>query len=141
MNNKGADQSARMRRLVCTFVVCKPQRQGFSRDQYNPEFVYLFWGLTSLSRIVQSYHIKNYSYHTVPGQASPYKCFNPLTPWKFFPLFCRLLIFSKSTFSKNYFRSTIRVSNSLDPDQTNILSGLIWVQTVCKSYHQTTLGE
>ena len=32
-------------------------------------------------------------------------------------LFCRLLIFSKSTFSKNSFRNTIRVSNSLDPDQ------------------------
>ena len=25
--------------------------------------------------------------------------------------------FSKLTFSKNYFRSTIRVSNGLDPDQ------------------------
>ena len=32
--------------------------------------------------------------------------------------FCRLLFFfSKSTFSKNYFRNTIRVSNSLDLDQ------------------------
>ena len=27
------------------------------------------------------------------------------------------LIFSKSTFSKNYFRNTISVSNSLDPDK------------------------
>ena len=32
-------------------------------------------------------------------------------------LFCRLLIFSKSTFSKNSFGNTIRVSNGLDPDQ------------------------
>ena len=31
-------------------------------------------------------------------------------------LFCRLLIFSKSTFLKNSFRNTFRVSNSLDPD-------------------------
>ena len=32
-------------------------------------------------------------------------------------LYCRLLIFFfKSTFSKNYFRNTIRVSNSWDPD-------------------------
>ena len=31
------------------------------------------------------------------------------------------------------------MSNSLDPDQADILSGLIWVQTVCKSYQQTTL--
>ena len=27
-NNKGADQTARMRRLVCAFVVCKQQSQG-----------------------------------------------------------------------------------------------------------------
>ena len=29
-NNKGADQFARMRRLVCVFTVRKPLRQGFS---------------------------------------------------------------------------------------------------------------
>ena len=29
MNNKGNDQTAQMRRLVCTFVVRKPQRQVF----------------------------------------------------------------------------------------------------------------
>ena len=28
-NNKGADQTARMRRLVCAFVVRKQQSQGF----------------------------------------------------------------------------------------------------------------
>ena len=32
-------------------------------------------------------------------------------------IFCRLLIFSKLTFSKNSFSNTIRVLNSLDPDQ------------------------
>ena len=31
-NNKGADQSVRMCRLVCTFVVHKHRRQGFSRQ-------------------------------------------------------------------------------------------------------------
>ena len=31
--------------------------------------------------------------------------------------FCRLLICSKSAFSKNYFMKTIRVSNTLDLDQ------------------------
>ena len=41
-------------------------------------------------------------------------------------LFCHLLIFL-ADFLKKFFKSTIRVSNSLDPD---ILSGLIWVQTV-----------
>ena len=30
------------------------------------------------------------------------------------------------------------MSNSLDPD---LLSGLVWVQTVCKSYQQTTLVD
>ena len=28
-NNKGADQTARTRRLVCAFVVCKQQSQDF----------------------------------------------------------------------------------------------------------------
>ena len=61
-----------------------------------------------------------------------------MPPEKFFMLFCCLLIvFSKSTFLKNYFRNTIRVSNRLDPDQAGYLWGLIWIQTVCKSYQQT----
>ena len=34
-------------------------------------------------------------------------------------------------FSKNYFRNTIRVSNTLDHSVS-----LIWVQTVCKGYQQ-----
>ena len=38
--------------------------------------------------------------------------------------YCRLLIFSKPNFSKNSFRNTIRVSNSLDPDQAQCLDGL-----------------
>ena len=45
---------------------------------------------------------------------------NSLPPGKFFMLFCRLLIFfSKTTFSKISFKNTctIRVSNSLVPDQ------------------------
>ena len=31
MNNKGTDQTARMRRLICALVVPKPQIQGFSQ--------------------------------------------------------------------------------------------------------------
>ena len=31
VKNKGADQSARMRRLLCAFVARKPQKTGFSR--------------------------------------------------------------------------------------------------------------
>ena len=52
-------------------------------------------------------------------------------------LFCCLLIFFKSTFLKNSFRNTIRVSDNLVPDQARHLSVLIWVQTVCKGYQQT----
>ena len=33
----------------------------------------------------------------------------------------------------------MRVSNSLDPDQDNILWVLLWVQTVCQGFQQTTL--
>ena len=38
------------------------------------------------------------------------------------------------------FFNTIQVSNSLDPDQAkpDILSGLIWVQIVCKGFQQKT---
>ena len=32
VNTKGADQSAGMHRLDCTFAVCKPQRQALSRQ-------------------------------------------------------------------------------------------------------------
>ena len=41
---------------------------------------------------------------------------------------------------KNSFRNTIKLSNSLDPDQARHLAGLIWVQTVCKRYQQTALA-
>ena len=35
MNNKGADHTARMRRLVCAFAVRKSHKTGFShRDPY-----------------------------------------------------------------------------------------------------------
>ena len=46
--------------------------------------------------------------------------------------------FSKLTFSKNSFRNTIRVSNSRDPDQDRHSVCPDLVQTVCKSYQQTT---
>ena len=38
-------------------------------------------------------------------------------------LFCHLLIFPISTFSKNSIRNTIRVSNNLDPDQARHFVG------------------
>ena len=37
MNNKAADQTARMHRMVCAFVFCKPRRQFFSpQGPYYP---------------------------------------------------------------------------------------------------------
>ena len=46
-------------------------------------------------------------------------------------LFCRLLIF----FKINYFEKKFQEYHP------SILSGLIWVQTVCKGYQQTTLSR
>ena len=55
---------------------------------------------------------------------------------KFFILFCRLLIFS-------FFFSGIPLECQTDWMQIrpNVMSGLIWVQTVCKSYQQKTPGD
>ena len=53
--------------------------------------------------------------------------------------FCRLLVYSTFfNFQKNLAGINISMSNSLDP--IYILSGLIWVLTVCKGYQQTTLA-
>ena len=38
----------------------------------------------------------------------------------------------KIFFSKDFFRNTIRASNSLDPDQDDVLSVRVLVQIVCK---------
>ena len=46
--------------------------------------------------------------------------------------------FLKSTFSKNSFRNTIRVSNSLDPDHTLLFVGPGLGPTVCKDHQQPT---
>ena len=43
-------------------------------------------------------------------------------------------------FFQNYLLIIPSVSNILDPDQARPKSGLIWVQNVCKSYQQMTLG-
>ena len=59
---------------------------------------------------------------------------------EYFSRFCRLLIFfSKSTFSKNYVRNTIGVSNSLDPDKVRRFVGAdLRPNSICKDYQQTT---
>ena len=55
----------------------------------------------------------------------------------FFSCFSSYAVFVQN---QNSFRNTIRVSNSLDQISLDILSVLIWIQTVCKSKKQTTLG-
>ena len=45
-NNKGADQTARMRRLVCAFVVHKPPKTGFLALRHNLHSGYLIKYLT-----------------------------------------------------------------------------------------------
>ena len=53
---------------------------------------------------------------------------------------CPLVYFKINILKKNPLGNNISVSNILDPDlRPDILSGLIWVQTVCKGYEQTTL--
>ena len=46
---------------------------------------------------------------------------------------------SKSTFSKNYFRNIIRVSNSLDPDQARHFVGPDLSPNCMQRCQQTTL--
>ena len=60
---------------------------------------------------------------------------NSLQDGKFYLLFYHLQSFKKLTFSKKKFMITIRVSNILDPDKAQLLLGLIFVQTICKSKH------
>ena len=63
-------------------------------------------------------------------------------PWEIFSRFLSSAdFFSKLTHSKNSFRITIRLSNSLDPGQARHYVGPDWVQTVCTSYPQTALGD
>ena len=65
-----------------------------------------------------------------------------LPPGKFLTLFCRLQIFYKINYFEKLFPGipsqcqTVWIQIWRD-----ILSGLIWVQTDCKNYQQTTLGD
>ena len=99
--------------------------------------------------------VKKISLHYFSDGAEVRLLSDPLTPLVFlhfcmlgyFPCFCcHLLTFFKSNFfKKNLLGTFIRVSNSLDSGQpnilsvidirTNTLSVLIWVQIVCKDYN------
>ena len=70
-------------------------------------------------------HAKNNMSHTLPRESLLF--LKELTLWLLgnFLAFLLLLIifFSKATLSKNSFRNTIRVSNSLDPGQARLFVG------------------
>ena len=53
--------------------------------------------------------------------------------------FCRLLIFFKINFCKNFFKEYYQYQTVWIQIRPDILSGLIRVQTVCKEYQQMTL--
>ena len=68
-------------------------------------------------------------------------CMNSSPPGKFFMLFCRLLFFFKINF---FWKILSGIPPECQTDwikiRPDILSDLIWVQSVCKCYQQTTLG-
>ena len=54
-----------------------------------------------------------------------------------FKCFCRLLIVFKLNFYEKFFQKKKRtksLSNNWDPDQADVMSGLIWFQAVCKRF-------
>ena len=54
----------------------------------------------------------------------------------------RLFFFSRLTFLKNSVRNTIKVSNSLDPDQVQFFVGPdLGSNCLCKSYQQMTPAD
>ena len=58
-------------------------------------------------------------------------------------LFCRLLIFFKiyffDKFFQEYHQSGEQFGSRSSPTEPDVLSGLIWVQSVCKGYQLTKL--
>ena len=64
--------------------------------------------------------------------------FDSLALWEFFHAYFSSSADLFQTYSKSLFKYTIRVSIWIQI-RPHILSGLIWFQTVCKSYQQTTL--
>ena len=68
MNNKGADQSARIHRLVCTIVIPKPGRQFFSRPgPYNAAFILDHSGPTLVSEVPKVFCFKASEIYTSAG--------------------------------------------------------------------------
>ena len=76
----------------------------------------------------------------IMGPPRPSMFINPLPAGNFSPLFCCPLIFFKINFFEKFFQeyhqSVKKVWIQIRPE---VMSGLIWVQTVCKSYQLMTV--
>ena len=67
------------------------------------------------------------------------KLFNSLPPWEIFHVICGLLnFFFKINFFEKFFQNECQAD--WIQNRPDILSNLVWVQAVCKGYHETTLG-
>ena len=66
---------------------------------------------------------------------------NSLHAVKFFTMFCRLIIFFKINFFEKIFQEYLQCQPIWLQIRPDILSGLIWVQTVSKDYQQTTIQQ
>ena len=62
-------------------------------------------------------------------------------PWEIFHAFlCLLIFFQNKLFRKIFSGIPSECQTNWIQIRPDILSGLIWVQSVCKGYQQTTLG-
>ena len=68
-------------------------------------------------------------------------CINSLQPWKFYinPFLLSADFFKINFYEKNILEIQSDCHTVCIQIRPNILSGLIWVQSVCKGYQQTTL--
>ena len=82
-------------------------------------------------------HVKNRVNILLPCKIA-ISCLNSMHAGLFFMLFCRMLIFSKSIFKKTLSGIPSACQTVWIQIRTDIMLVLIWVQTVCKGYLQTT---
>ena len=63
MNNKGADQTVEMRRLICAFVVCIWHKQVFSWcGSFTLEGIILAWNKSHLAKMCEIFSNKSMVY-------------------------------------------------------------------------------
>ena len=91
-SNKGADQSVRMRRLVCALVVCTPPKTGFFAPRHkkrSSDFICIVFDLKRFIKVGK--HVTCDVIFNVTVRAQPY--------WKLYPycgkLFCLFLCKTK----------------------------------------------